>query len=377
MFGTEDLAIALAVIKRRNPDLWQKWVLQVGKSTIPVSPMQLPPQAAKHDSRAAKPAAKEELVTLALVDRFMYKYVMGNSISRHLGPTCSFLNGRQFTFQGLAASKEIIKSLAIDVEDFEVTKQLLPNYRLLKWLFAVRLSNHRSQKISIHVVRSFQLVLASYYSFVAVPKKSASDICHLLLLGFMKNEILGFGPSKTRILKLLREYTNSRAIDQNDISFRSLCKGHSKMLALIINFMIQDDKIQALSDIMKFTLQLMESLVVCLIKVTRPKSGEIGNGKAFREIYRRRSTRMSYKYVRDFLDAAHHLEIGESARRMKACVELLLCLLASLQWDSMTDPDSKVLAVFQEHRSNLLSEFLVLDDLDLITRFLQLPWPYE
>ncbi|SCU77856.1 LAME_0A02454g1_1 [Lachancea meyersii CBS 8951] len=374
--SSEELAIALAIIKHRNPRLWEKAAFQNLLNQSIIFPSQNTAKLESIKYLAAKQSTRRE-VKLALVDRFLYRYVMGGSICRHLEPACNFLNGHRLAIGDLVTHLDIVKSLGCDVEEFEIAKQLLPNYKWLKWLFSVCLDDRNRQHTATHVVRSFQLVLASYYAFFANSTKAIFDLCQSLLLGFIKNEVLGFGASKIRIFKLLRDYTASRSIELCDVSLQHLSHEHSKMLALTLNFMIREEKTEAVVEIARFILKLMESLLVCLIKLKRSDFHNNETGRAFEDIYRARSAKMTYKYVPDFLEAAHPLGTSESLKRLKICTEFLLLLISSLRWVADTKVGLELVGLFQDYRPYLLGEILVLDDLDLITRFLQLGRRFE
>ncbi|SCU78482.1 LADA_0A05842g1_1 [Lachancea dasiensis] len=370
-----ELVIALAIVKHRNPTLWNEVISNYVCNSNSVHALSKSAKLQVSDgTSAAKKAQGNASITLAHVEPYLYKYVLSGS-SGYLDSVSQFLNGHRLRFRELVADLDKVEALTSDLPNSMISKEIAPNYKVLKWLCAVSSPTKERCFTAVHVVQTFQLVLVSYYAFSVDVKKTVMDVCQGFIYKFIKLEVVGFGSSNPRVIKLLRSHTSLDSVEVGHRSFNKLCNNHIKLIILIVKIFIHKERYSAVIDIVGFVLKVIESLVVCLIKLECPSNSR-DTRRAFEDIYKTRSTKMSYKMVTEILNASHHLIVGEAVKRIKICLEFCLTLIGSLNLRA-TFGDNKLrgFQFLQEYRQYILSGFLTLDNLELTTKFLHIAWP--
>ncbi|SCU81483.1 LANO_0B03246g1_1 [Lachancea nothofagi CBS 11611] len=373
LLDPSELAIAFAIIKHRAPSLWKRLTLifdGLGETSF-LSGKSVLSQSVERS--AAKKRTRKN-ISLASVDRYLYRYIM-NGNHYHLEPVSTFLNVNRYKLEHLSNNIEIIKALGADLQEAEVTRWLLPNYRILKWLFSINSDDRNRRRTANHVANTFQLILVSYYSFTADDKKSVQGICQGLIYKFIRDELIGFDTSNVRVVKLLRDYTESESVEVNIVSLTSLCRGHLKLLAFTIRLMLQNERFEVVTGIIGFILKLLETLVICLVKLRDPSVIVQDRGKAYQDMYKERSTKISYKMVLEVLEASHSLGIQKATQRIEIALSFLMDLVVTLNLDPQTDDTQNFVDTFREFRPYLVSEFLMLNDSRLTAKFLRISWP--
>ncbi|CUS23236.1 LAQU0S09e00188g1_1 [Lachancea quebecensis] len=370
-----DLALALSLIKQRNPSLWHK-LMDQGSFQKPASMPEL--TLTKRHVLKSSAANKPDTGIASIEDSFLYKFTT-NNISSHIERAMMFLGCNRHTWKSLSTQMSTLESLGYGLEEDEVAKWVLPNYRILKWLYAKDPPQLQKRGRALRMVNSFQLLLISHYSFSSKTNRVLHALCQNLIYKFIKDELIGFGSSKVRILKLIREYTGSNAIQVADVSLVSLTEGHLKLVKLILSVRVLLRDRELLSKSLQFLLKLLESLIVCLIKLSRSHCCPIGKPRAYEIIYSARSKNMGYQHVTKLLEACHSLPLKEARIRLKLSFNFLLKLIASVEWlsafDNFSPERNEVVRTFREYRTHIVGSLLVLNDPTLISKFLKTRWP--
>ncbi|CAR21171.1 Mei4p [Lachancea thermotolerans CBS 6340] len=375
--GSLDLALALSLIKQRNPRLWHKLASQ-GFFQETAGASELFP-AERHVVKGSA-ANKADTGIESIGESFLYKFTT-NNISSHIERATAFLGCNRHTWKCLSSQISTLESFGCGLEESDIAKWVLPNYRLLKWLYAKDPPQLQKRDRALRTVNSFQLLLISHYAFSGERNKVVHVLCQSLIYRFIKDELISFGPSKVRVLKLLRDYTDSNVVQVADVSLFSLSEGHLKLVKLILNIRISFQDHEVLSKTLQFLLKLLESLVVCLIKLNSSRYSPARKPRAYEIMYKARSKLMNYQYVTKVLEACHLLSRKEATIRLKISFTFVLKLVTSVEWlnafDNSGAGQNELMRTLREHRTYIISSLLVLNDSRLISKFLKTRWPAQ
>lgn len=327
---------------------------------------------------SAAKKAKSDTASVDQFNKFLYKFTT-NSVSGQIERAKELLKGNNYGWKLLKTQIPILESLTAGLQESEISKLLLPNYKCLKWLYSVNSRDLKSGQWALQVVNSYQLLLISYLTFAERATKVIEVLCQHCIYKFIKDDIMGFRSANARTLKLLREHTGQKSITAADISLSSLCDGHLKIVQMTLNMTALNQEPIVLAETYQFLLNVMESLIVCLIKLKYGNAMPGEKRKAFASLYEVRSKQLSYRTITAFLEAVHSLKRKEANTRLILSVEFLMDILAGIKCFSTLSCYTRTKAEFAQalrsRRTYLLSAFFILDNSALSARFLRTRWP--
>lgn len=285
-------------------------------------------------------------------------------------------------FENLANSKDIIRSLSEDIAAIDITKWVLPNYKIIARILSMgeSISGRRALR---KLANCFQLLICSYCCFrVAEPSKYLVDS---LMSRFIQNDIL---TNKTKNSKLINQLYLKRGMS---ISKSELLKLHCKLIVLILNLKLKmavpTNEDQSDVDAAHFfqmvgsvCLYLESLLNVFIAHMSTKESSEIKENLAFNQRYLNRTKSLPQQHVSEvlLLLTTETNEVQCRMRCLKMVIKELLRVLDDVQWSQMDDYVQQHdihATTMMNRRLNIQSTLLVTGDLDLVAEFRLVRWP--
>lgn len=156
---------------------------------------------------SAAKKAKSDTASVDQFNKFLYKFTT-NSVSGQIERAKELLKGNNYGWKLLKTQIPILESLTAGLQESEISKLLLPNYKCLKWLYSVNSRDLKSGQWALQVVNSYQLLLISYLTFAERATKVIEVLCQHCIYKFIKDDIMGFRSANARTLKLASSRTH-------------------------------------------------------------------------------------------------------------------------------------------------------------------------
>lgn len=317
---------------------------------------------------------------LSIVDPVIYRITL-NGLFVHLKPAYFFLRRYNFNSRSLSRKQSLVESLSQDLTDDEMTRWLIPSFKQLKWLTALKGDTEERAADTKMLVSCFELLLVSYYAFHAEEKRTRHIITQNLILKFLKDELFIDSNDKSKLPKLLIDYDRRNSVNAPLISFSALCVEQWRILSIILNFKIRLNHFEFSLEIIYFLLDILESLTVCFIQIGQVELEAHAGMKvpAYKKFHMMRSKQMNYRFVTAFLKATQNTTKDTSLKRIEIALDNLFDVFGKIVWTdailNYAEEDGLIATKLLNYRVYLQSSVMTTGNLDIIQKFRKTRWP--
>lgn len=366
---TNGIGQCLAIIKQKNPILWEHLVTNSKNLKAP-------------QYNKTKDAAVKHI--FGLVPDSLLHLKLNHSLLIQLDIVYQYL----LDYQILGDSFDIVQTFSDDVTANDITRWYLPNYKYIATILSLKVHIKDRRRLG-QLFSCFQLLIVSYCCFQLPSHQNFMKFfVETLIMKFIKSDMLAV---KSKYPKVIQQYLSDQESYVEKYDMKTACSLHCNTITSILNLQIkiasaststkQDTHALRFFQMVGEICFIIESLVHSLItQHCFRKTDQHNERLAFNQCYLKRTKNISYQYVKEIICILRKRtdSIQERTHCLKIIIIELLAIVNHVKWARLkkyVERNDIHREAMIKRRLNIQSALLVSGDLDLVSEFRLMHWP--